>query len=373
MKRIIAGILLVTVILTTLVACKKRYEPVESTEEEARAVMTLTLGENEYEVRYELYRALFLTYKSEIDGGNADAWSGDEGQKYIDKINERILRELGEIFAVFELCQRIGYDLYSKEVEKQIEEMIRVSVEGGSYGDGYYEGFGGDYDAYLASLSEMYHNYSTSVLMLRYQIGVEALEAHYIGEVVAVGEDGQLTDGAIKYTFDKVRAFYESEASVRVLQTYVPEEISYTPKEMAEEIRLDVIEAAKSGDDAVKIMMINRGTPTAVGELEYGVLVGRHSLSREYRALADAAFDLPPHGVSEVIETYSVLDGRRFYVVYRADKPDEFFEENYAEAVTVYLYDAIGETLATIAGELTKGVGYADAYGEINHAEITMP
>ena len=65
MKRIIATLLVLATILTVS-ACKKKanYDPIESTEEEARTVMTFVMDEKEYEVKYELYRAFFLTYKS---------------------------------------------------------------------------------------------------------------------------------------------------------------------------------------------------------------------------------------------------------------------------------------------------------------------
>ena len=372
MKRLCAILVLISLTVGVLVGCKKKYKPVESTEEEARIVMTLSLGDSKYEVRYELYRALFLTYRSEIDGGNEDAWSGEDKAKYIEKINTRITDELCEIFSVFELCARIGYNLYSKEVEKQIEDMIRVSVEGGSYGGENYSGFGGDYDAYLDSLRAMYHNYSTSVLLLRYQIGREMLEDHYIGEALPYEVNGKLTDGALDYTAEDVQNFYYSDGAVRILQTYVPEEISYTPRDMAEGIRNDIIEAAKSGDEAVRIMMINRGTPTAVAELESGILLGKYSLARDYAALSAAAFELEDGGVSDVIETVSALDGRRFYILYRAEKTEEFLTENYASVVEVYLYDAIGAVLNSTAEALGEFVEYTKEYASITHDKIRI-
>ena len=61
MKKLIALLLILAAILT-LSSCKKNfYEPVESTELEATTVMTLKYGGRTYEVKYELYRAFFLT------------------------------------------------------------------------------------------------------------------------------------------------------------------------------------------------------------------------------------------------------------------------------------------------------------------------
>jgi hypothetical protein len=64
-----AILLIVTIIfsLFSLASCKKNeYEPVESTELEATEVMSFTLDGESYSVRYELYRALFLNYKTDL-------------------------------------------------------------------------------------------------------------------------------------------------------------------------------------------------------------------------------------------------------------------------------------------------------------------
>ena len=46
------------------------------------------------------------------------------------------------------MCKKIGFDIYSREVEDKIEENIRISVEGGSYGSSTIEGYG-SYEKYL--------------------------------------------------------------------------------------------------------------------------------------------------------------------------------------------------------------------------------
>ena len=124
MRRFLAVILLLTICITTLSGCKKnKYKPVESSEEEARVVLSLSLGGNTYNVRYELYRTLFLTYKSEFDGGDHTVWSGDKKEEYIERINERIVSEAAEIFAVFELCARLGIDCYTDDIEDETSTL----------------------------------------------------------------------------------------------------------------------------------------------------------------------------------------------------------------------------------------------------------
>ena len=121
MKKIIA-ILLALASLFTLASCNKdkEYPPVESSEEEARVVMTLSIDGKNYDVRYELYRAFFLTYKSEVDGKDESVWTGDEKDEYVAKIDAIILDRITEIYAAFALCERIGFDVYSKDVDKKI-------------------------------------------------------------------------------------------------------------------------------------------------------------------------------------------------------------------------------------------------------------
>ena len=372
MKRILALLLTLCLLVGSLVACKKKYKPVESTAEESRVVMTLSLNGKTYDVKYELYRAFFLTYKSEIDGGDDSVWSGADKETYIALINERIIDEVAEIYAVFALCDANGFDLYSKDVEEKITEMIRVSVEGGSYGDEIYEGFGGDYDAYLASLKAIYHNYATAVLLMRYSIGRTMLESHLIGSSRYDDNTGILTDGKLQYTAESIRNYYYSDSASLMLSTYISEGASFTPREYAETVRLEIIEEAKYGMEAVQLLMINRGTPTAITELENGVLYGRYSLARDYKALAEEAYKLKVGEVSEVIPTYAPNDGKRYYIMYKIEKTEEFFNTFYAEIVETYLYDTIGLMINSAGEALSASVTYTDVYGEIIHSEVRM-
>ena len=373
MKRFLAIALLLCVCLSTLSGCKKnKYQPVESTAEESRVILSLTVGENNYDVRYELYRAFFLTYKSEIDGGDNSVWSSENKNEYINRINEKIVTEAAKIFAVFELCKRLDIDLYTEEIEKEIRDMITVSVDGGSWGDKTVLGFDGDYDKYLASLKEIYHNYQTSVLLMRYSIGKQIIDDHYIGSALADDGSGRITDGAIKYTADTIRNYYNSDESSQILTTFVADGVSYTPRELAEEIRLDVIDAAKKGTNAVRVTMIDRGSPTAVAELESGILVGLNSLSRDYSEIAEVADGLSVGEVGRVVKTVSSEDGQRYYIIYKMEKSDTFFEQNYSAIVQVYLYDTIGTSLSLVADLLQNGVTYTKNYNSIIHSEVRM-
>ncbi len=373
MKRFLAILLLLCVALTTLSGCKKnKYKPVESTEEEARVVLTLSANGRSYDVKYELYRALFLTYKSEVDGGDESLWSGEGKDALINKINQRIITEAAQIFAVFDLCERLGIDLYTDEVEDEIYDMICVSVEGGIWGEESYVGFDGDYDAYLDSLKAMYHNYSTSVLLMRYQIGRRLLDEHYIGSGIADDGTGRITSGAIEYTRESVLNFYNSDSASLILSTFVAPGVSFTPRELAEDIRLDVKEAAKIGASRVRAVMIDRGSLTEIPELENGRLVSRHSLSRDYAELGRVASELSAGEVGEVIKTVSATDGERYYIIYKMEKSEEFFNQNYGTAVLVYLCDAVGQSLSLASDLLRANAVFTENYNKIIHSEVRI-
>ena len=185
MKKILAILLMISTILM-LPSCKKgEYEPQESTEEESRVVMTLSIDGNDYEVKYELYRALFLNYKSEVDGGDSGVWSGEKKEEYVAKIDSIILDRITEIYAAFAICKRINFDVYSKDVEKKIQENIRISVEGGTYGSATIQGYD-SYEDYLAALKKANLNYSVQVLLFRYAIAVDAIDGSKAGQFLGV-------------------------------------------------------------------------------------------------------------------------------------------------------------------------------------------
>ena len=84
-KRFAALILIFSIIASislSLVSCGEKYEPVESTAEEKRTVMTISYDGEKYKVPYELYRAFFLQLKPVVDGGNADVWTGENKDEY---------------------------------------------------------------------------------------------------------------------------------------------------------------------------------------------------------------------------------------------------------------------------------------------------
>ena len=380
MKKIIALLLIIATVFA-LAACKKNketvYEPVESTAEEARTVMTLSIDGKKYDVRYELYRAFFLTYKSEVDGGDASVWTGETKAAYIAEIDEMIIERVTEIYAAFALCARIGFDIYSDDVEDKIKENIRISVEGGSYGSSTITGYG-SYDEYLAALKASGLNYSVQVLLFRYAIAIDAIDTYYIGTASSDDVDINLSKGAIEYTRADVESFYYSDNCVRVLRTSIQKAISYTPYEKAMTVKMALENAADSKTTledkelAVTNAIMGNGLYANAAEIKNGYVIGRYNLERSYYGeMTDAALALNEGEVSYPVEVVTDVENS-YYVLYRTNKTAAHFEANYNSIRYIYLMNCVGEILHGVGTELKSSVSYTDYLNAIDHSKICM-
>lgn len=365
MKRIISAVLLVAMLSCALMSCNK-YPPKRSTREERRVVMTLSLDGEEYEIKYELYRALFLNYKSQVDGGNAGVWSSDQKNEYINKINTIIAKKAAEIYSVFHLAGKLGIDPYSKDVDKQIDEYIRISVEGN---EADVIGFGGDYDAYLDALKQNNLNYSLQVLLFRYDITMNLINEYYKGyEDEALGH----IPGDFSYTKDDVRGYYFSDSSSRILHAYLDEGYGANSRERIEYVREGML--SKTTDTEVALYIINNTAVTAtdliINKKVSGVMVGNYTLGEVYSVYKDTAFAIEVGEVSEVIE---INDGvTTYYVLYKLPKTEEHFADCYDDIASSYLDNKISELLADISSRLAGNVEYTKKYSKITHSEISM-
>lgn len=371
MKKIIALFILIACIISLVGCSYKTYPPVESTETEATTVMTLTAGDKSYEVKYELYRALFLNFKGEFDGGDNSVWTGENKDEYISAIHEHITSLILDIYSAFAVCEGIGFDLYSQDVENQINEFIRISVDGGSYAGESFIGYNGDYDAYLAYLKTLNHNYSTHVLMYRYAIAIEAIDDHFIGTYSADDIDGQITVGSMTYTKEDIEKYYFSDACVRVLRTYISEEIDLYPLARAEKLAADLKEAAKKGESAVSNMIMGRG-PIGATDGVQGVIIAKNNLDGAfYAGMVEEAFSLEVGEVSDVVPIHDG-QGMRYYIMYRGEKSAEHLEKNYSDIAYIFLRDGVGATLENMKNELEEEIIKSDFLIDLDYSTISM-
>lgn len=364
MKKILLSLVILALLVATVGCKSSEYPPVKSTDEEAEVIMTLSLDGEKYEVKYELYRALFLSNRQSVDGGDESVWSGADSEAYISRINEIITKKASDIYAVLHLAERLNIDPYSKEIEEQIDEYIRISVKGN---EADVIGFGGDYDAYLAFLAEQGLNYSVQELLIRYSVLLEKIDEYYKGtEDEALGAIA----GEYEYSEEDVRAYYFSDGCARVLHAYLQEGVTTDTYVRMGRIRDEMM--AAEGDLAIALCIINNTSVTPTDLIKNkelcGIVVGKNTLSEDYSDYSRAVFALLPGETSEIIE---VNDGERgYYVIYKADKTEEHLNRCYDDVVSSYLDDLVGKELASIAKSLADGAKSEDAYSKINHRSI---
>ncbi len=364
MKKIIMLIITVVSIFSLFGCAEEKYPPVPSTEEEARVIMTFTIGEEKYDVKYELYRALFLNNKSRVDGGDPSVWSSSDAENYINEVNSVITERLCEIFSVIHLAKEIGFDPYSDEIDLKIEEYVKGAVEG----DGNQTGHG-SYDAYLASLKDNNLNYSTAVFMLRYALAEEAIDKYYLGEYDEIlGQQ----DGEFEYTEKEVKEYYNSTECVRILQSFFQPGIKSSAEMWEYREKLLLFE------DEMSLAAYIIGSTTATesdlisdGEIS-GIIIGKNELiGSEYSAYTDKIFSLDSGEFSDVILLKNTnADG--YYIAYALEKTDSHFEKFYTQIRNSYIDNVVGKVLKNISSVMADNTVFTDEYKSVDHSAVSM-
>lgn len=360
MKNKIFALIIALSSLLMLFSCgdeETYYPPVESTEEELETVLTLTADGKSYDVPYELYRAFFLQYRSDVDGGDKSVWSSDEKEKYEIEINGLIIPKIADIYAAFHVAEKLGIDLYSSENEQVLSNYIKASVEGGSINSFPVNGFGGNYDAYLESLKKMNHNYSTQKTLLRYSLASSLIDDYYS------------TNSGTEYTREDVLQFYHSDDAARFIKAYFSSSNEVINDEFLAKVHEKLL-ACESEGEAVKVIINNTLSPGS--EVVAGNVIGTQSLDGVYYSeLTEAIFALGIGEVSDIIKiTTGIEDG--YYIVYKAEKSNEHFEENYDYVDAVYRDQIIGGIISEARTALISSAKFTDAYLSIDKSEISM-
>ena len=360
-------LLLLSLLLSmlVLVGCSgSEYPPVESTEEESAVLMTFDVEGEKYELKYELYRALFLNNKSVVDGGDSTVWVGDSAEEYAEKIDKIIINSAAEIFSVLHHAKKIGLDPYSAAVNAKIDEYIKLGVEGGDDVLGY----GGDYGKYLNSLKEMNLNYSAHILIYRYAIAYDYIIEYYKGTVNEESPNTEMKEGAIKYTDEELLEFYESDDCVRVFRVTLDGR-SYKDSR-AKEIREKI---ASFGNEQAAQEYMAGFTPSTEKDVFVGVLLGKYSSDEfYYSALTEAAFSLGYNEVSEPIRVVSYKENT-YVILYKTDKPESFFTEHKGEVKDAYVSNEIGKLLSEEKESLIASKSESGAFSQLEYVEIKMP
>ncbi len=370
MKKLISLLLIITSLLL-FVSCgdEESYDPVESTELESSTVMTLTVDGKTYNVKYELYRALFLNLKGEIDGGDSSVWEGANKDFYIEKIDTLIKKNVADIYGTIRAAEKIGIDIYSSKYDKEVAKYIKASVKGGYYNGIYLEGFGGKYNEYLEALAAMNLNYGAQDLLFRYAFAREEIYSYYAGDF---NEDfaENVTQGKLEFTKEDVKTFYNSNECVRVIRLSLPK-ANHTETSI-QTIRENFVEKASYGDDAVANYAIQLSFE-APSTFFNGEIIAKHNLDPlNNEEVILAAFSLDYFKVSEVLE-FTANDGEPYYaIMYRFLKTNEHFEDCYGSIAAVYVNNEIGKIIDTYSENLYNSASPTTFLLGLNRAEISM-
>ncbi len=367
MKKIICLMLSVVMIFLMAGCGEDPYPPVKSTDEEARLMMTMSYGDETYEVRYELYRALFLNYSSEYDGGDKSFWSKPESEDELAKINQKIISFAADIYAALHVARSIGFDPYSAEADELVYEYIEASVNGTEREDGSYVGYGGDYDAYLASLKAMNLNYSVQDLLYRYAICTDKINEYYAGTVDSSNPTPDMQSGALTVTDELISSFYEGDDSARVLI------ITLDARSFSEKRAGEIRDKIASFADVQSVVNYALGfTTTTEADVKRGVLIGKHSLDGAYYSeLTDEAFGLEVGEASGAIMV-STDTSSNYYILYKVEKTDEYYADNRDDVKDVYIKNAIGKIIFDVKGALISSSLTSELYTSIDHSAIKM-
>lgn len=364
MKKAVAVLLIIITILS-LFSCGAKYEPVPSSEEESRVVFTLKIGEEKYDVKYELYRTFFLNYRSDVDGGDPSVWTGEERDAAIARINELILDRISSVYAAFSHAKSIGIDPYSSDVNSAISEAVRIGVEGNSAD---IKGHG-DYESYLAALKKMNMNYSVSELLLRYSLTLDAISEYYGGKVDSVL--GQMP-GQFEVTDEAVEEYYYSDECVRIMRLFFAKGIK-TDAEL-QTYRADLENCSTPLDAALYI--INTGCPVPPTELikekaAAGTTIGKYELDPAfYSEYTEAAFALDSGKVSDIVN----ISGQKAasHLILKLEKDTEHFELCKDEIKASYISNELGKRIHETKVTLIDSVDYTDVYSSLDHSKISM-
>ncbi len=342
LRRLVALILTFLLSLSLLTGCGDGYyDPVESSEKEATPVLRF----GEHTVNFEVLRAFFYSQCRNTPGYSDTYFTGEEGEARFFAVKAAAIRDIAEIYALLSLCTEKGIDTESEEIMTTVDENIKTSVDGGTFGGYEIRGFD-SYRDYLAYLEREFHmNDAVNRLMVRYAACEDALAAYY--------KQGH------PYTEADVRAFLESEDCIRLL--WVSRFENSSGLDRGENLSLMASAKQKlAGADPYKALQYSLEPTT-------DFYLGRYTLDAAYYApLLEAVYALPVGGVSEVID----LGSEGLFVARRMEKVPSHLGSRYDELTRVYLGDVMYGEIDRIADAFMESIVYEDIYTTLTPTEI---
>lgn len=329
--RLCSLILAAALLLPLLAACG--YRPVKSTEWEATPVFTL----GEATVNMEMLHTFFYTQCDDIPGFSELYFSGDAGALRFAAVRDAAVREIAGVYALFAVCQAVGIDPYSEDIDDKITEYIEISVEGGALGDQTLRGFE-SYDDYLAHIRKYYHmNDAVNRLMIRYALCEELLSEYYSTQY--------------RHTEADVTAFFESEDCIRIIWV----------NRLANSAGLDLagnLELMTKARDNLIAGKFEEAIWYSLSETT-DFYMGRYTMDPLYYGeLIEAAYAMEVGDTSRIMD----LGSLGYYVFSKRTKESSALSTQYRQIEKLYLGDVMYGEIAKKQEELLQGIVYTDFY-----------
>lgn len=364
-KTILRGVLLALVccaLLVSLVGCGEGYyDPIKSSSLERTKVFET----QEYEVAYELVRYVFMAHIDEFDGGDRSLWAGENASTLWQTAWDKILPELLELYATFDICKTWGIDPYGDAIDNTVEQYIKADIDGGYVSGQYIEGLG-SVDAYKEALAKTYSTDAVRRLYYRYSACLAALYSYVV-------ENG--AEGKVSVTDDQLLSYLAGDDYAHINRVYIPfinqpgdnfQEKRQSAYDVVSRLRSKLL-LASSYDEMVRTAFINSystdGAMVDYDQAEYGLWLGKYTTDSAYnRQLYDVIFSIKPGEISDIIETST-----GFYVVYGMEKDTTCLDIPRLKEMVRNLYVEEGynkqifDQIATLKGQIT----YGDIYDEL--------
>lgn len=337
-KKIIAasvvGVVAIAAIIFVAVMAFNRIAPIESTEEEARAVGTV----GGFEVRYEELRYITLLHKASLDAelGKYDSLDESGKAEYEEKLNGRVMADIENNYVILSLCEKYGIKTDSYAAKKYVDDSIKNVVK---------TDFDGSVEKYKDWLEE--NNITDSVLRLLFK--VEFLEGELLDYVdennMGIEYDEQNLPEFIEYVMD-------SEDWIRTVHIFYPRKLtntdwyseeylaSYNGLAMAQTARDNVVSSSWKDEERVDTMYSEIGRAPMIQGISTtgnGSYFTWGQMGDEYES---AAFALDEYGVSEVVEAE---DG--YFVIMRLQKEESDVKAQVEILLSYYRYAVLKEQM----------------------------
>ena len=350
-KRFFALFLATIMAPLALTGCEKNYKEARSSREMRRVVARI----GDYEVRYEFFRYVFLSFKASVDGGDDTVWTGPDADDYFKAAKEKCEEVMRSVYGTFIFAKSVGIDPYSKEADARVSEYVNATIDGGFINGNYIAGYGGSVSDYRKDLEAQIMTDAVNRLFFRYSVCSTMLYEYYTDT---------FGGGTIQTDAQTIRDFYNKDDCLRLTWVAVQKDGTFTNEQyriLANERREGLLACETIEEKQQYAAFHNLQAAT----MDKGVFLTSATCGTEYKDVFEEAKTLAIGEVGDVIETFDA-----FYIPVRLTKPADYIDtaDGMTEIVNLHIEHSLYSTLAaqneTLAIDYTAAFDrYADAFG----------